>query len=87
VIRSENLTKVYRGIKAVDGINFSVGKGDVCGFLGPNGAGKTTTICMMVGQVEPTAGRCFIKDIEVARNPLQVKKLIGYLPEGIGFQT
>jgi ABC-2 type transport system ATP-binding protein len=84
-IRAEGLTKAYGGVKAVDGIDIAIGQGDVCGFLGPNGAGKTTTIGMMVGLIEPTAGKCYINNIEVARNPIRVKHVIGYLPEGVGF--
>ncbi len=85
MIRTENLVKAYSGVKAVDSINMAVGKGEICGFLGPNGAGKTTTIGMLVGLIEPTSGKCFIKDIEVSRNPLAIKRMIGYLPEGVGF--
>ncbi len=85
MIRTENLVKAYNGVKAVDSINMAIGKGEICGFLGPNGAGKTTTIGMLVGLIEPTSGKCFIKDIEVSRNPLDIKRMIGYLPEGIGF--
>lgn len=85
MIRTENLVKAYNGVKAVDSINLAVGKGEICGFLGPNGAGKTTTIGMLVGLIEPTSGKCFIKDIEVSRNPLEIKRMIGYLPEGVGF--
>lgn len=85
IIRTENLTKAYRGAKAVDAINVRVEKGQVCGFVGPNGAGKTTTIGMMTGLIEPTGGKCFIKDIEVSRHPLEVKRIIGYLPDGYGF--
>lgn len=85
MIRTENLVKAYNGVKAVDSINMAVGKGEICGFLGPNGAGKTTTIGMLVGLIEPTSGKCFIKDVEVSRNPLEIKRMIGYLPEGVGF--
>lgn len=85
MIRTENLVKSYNGVKAVDSVNMKVGKGEICGFLGPNGAGKTTTIGMLVGLIEPTSGKCFIKDIEVSRNPLAIKRMIGYLPEGAGF--
>jgi len=53
MIRTENLTKVYNGNKAVDGLNLEIAEGDVFGFLGPNGAGKSTTILMLVGLIEP----------------------------------
>ena len=85
MIKTENLTKVYNGNKAVDGLNLEIAEGDIFGFLGPNGAGKSTTILMLVGMIEPTEGKCFINDIEVARNPLKVKEIIGYLPEDVGF--
>ncbi|HJH28065.1 MAG TPA: ABC transporter ATP-binding protein [Methanophagales archaeon] len=85
MIKTEDLTKVYNGNKAVDSLNLEIAEGDVFGFLGPNGAGKSTTILMLVGLIEPTEGKCIINDIEVARNPLEVKEIIGYLPEDVGF--
>ena len=85
MIKTENLTKEYNGNKAVDGLNLEIAEGDIFGFLGPNGAGKSTTILMLVGLIEPTEGKCIINDIEVARNPLKVKEIIGYLPEDVGF--
>jgi ABC-2 type transport system ATP-binding protein len=85
MIKTENLTKEYNGNKAVDDLNLEIAEGDVFGFLGPNGAGKSTTILMLVGLIEPTEGKCIINDIEVARNPLKVKEIIGYLPEDVGF--
>ncbi|HPZ33294.1 MAG TPA: ABC transporter ATP-binding protein [Methanoculleus sp.] len=85
MIRTENLTKVYNGKPAVDGLNLEVGEGEIFGFLGPNGAGKSTTILMLTGMIEPTAGRCFVDGIEVANDPLAVKRIIGYLPEDVGF--
>ncbi|MGB2842696.1 MAG: ABC transporter ATP-binding protein [Halobacteriota archaeon] len=85
MIKTENLTKVYNGNKAVDGLNLEIAEGDIFGFLGPNGAGKSTTILMLVGMIEPTGGKCIINDIEVARNPLKIKGIIGYLPEDVGF--
>jgi len=85
MIKTENLTKVYNGNKAVDGLNLEIAEGDIFGFLGPNGAGKSTTILMLVGMIEPTGGKCVINEIEVARNPLKVKGIIGYLPEDVGF--
>ncbi|HTY91346.1 MAG TPA: ABC transporter ATP-binding protein [Methanocella sp.] len=85
MIKTTNLTKVYDGVKAVDSLNLAVDKGDVFGFLGPNGSGKTTTMGMMIGEIEPTSGQCFIKDIDVLRHPLDVKRIIGYMPDGLGF--
>jgi ABC-2 type transport system ATP-binding protein len=84
-IRTEGLTKVYDGVKAVDSLDLSVIKGQVFGFLGPNGAGKTTTIGMMVGLIEPTSGKCFINDLDVTKKPMEVKRITGYLPDGVGF--
>jgi ABC-2 type transport system ATP-binding protein len=85
MIKTENLTKVYEGVKAVDSLNLDIPKGDVYGFLGPNGSGKTTTMGMMIGEIEPTSGHCLINDIDVLRHPLEVKKTIGYMPDGLGF--
>jgi ABC-2 type transport system ATP-binding protein len=85
MIRIDNLTKVYDGVRAVDAINLTIEKGEVFGFLGPNGAGKTTTIGMMVGLIEPTSGHCLIDDIDVTRKPLEAKRITGYLPDGVGF--
>ncbi len=85
MIRTENLTKVYNGKTAVDGLDLEVGEGEIFGFLGPNGAGKSTTILMLTGMIEPTSGRCLVDGIEVAKDPLKVKGIIGYLPEDVGF--
>lgn len=85
MIQTENLTKVYDRKAAVDGLDLVVGEGEIFGFLGPNGAGKSTTILMLTGMIEPTGGRCLVDGIEVAKDPLAVKKIIGYLPEDVGF--
>ena len=85
MIRTENLTKVYNGKTAVDGLDLEGEEGEVFGFLGPNGAGKSTTILMLTGMIEPTGGRCLVDGIEVAKDPLKVKEIIGYLPEDVGF--
>ena len=85
MIKAEGLTKAYNGIKAVDDLNLTVAKGEVFGFIGPNGAGKTTTIGMMVGLIEPSAGRGMVKDVDVTRNPREAKRITGYMPDGVGF--
>jgi ABC-2 type transport system ATP-binding protein len=87
MIKTESLTKVYDGVKAVDSLDLRVEKGEVFGFIGPNGAGKTTTIGMMVGLIEPTSGKCFVKDVDVTRNPMESKRITGYLPDGVGFYS
>ncbi|WP_174590103.1 ABC transporter ATP-binding protein [Methanocella conradii] len=87
IIRAEALTKIYDGVKAVDGLELSVEKGEVFGFIGPNGAGKTTSIGMMVGLIEPTSGKCFVKGVDVTRNPMEAKRITGYLPDGVGFYS
>src|ERR1044072_3375895 len=77
----ENLTKVYGSQKAVDNISFSVKKGEIVGFLGPNGAGKSTTMKIATGYLPATSGTVYIENLDIANQPLQVKKIIGYLPE------
>ena len=77
----QDLTKVFRQRTAVDGLSFSVGRGRFFGFLGPNGAGKSTTIRMLTGLLRPTAGRASIEGLDVAEDPLGVKRIIGVLPE------
>ena len=81
MIRIENLVKTFGAKRAVDGISFSVERGEVLGFLGPNGAGKSTTMRMVTGFMPPTAGRISVGGHDVAESPLEAKRLIGYLPE------
>jgi ABC-2 type transport system ATP-binding protein len=85
VISFEHLTKEYNHKAVVDDLHFTIEKGEVFGLLGPNGAGKTTTILMLVGLIEPTKGRCVINDMDVVSNPINVKKIIGYMPDDMGF--
>jgi ABC-2 type transport system ATP-binding protein len=85
IIETEELTKLYNGEAAVDQLSFSVTEGEIFGFLGPNGAGKTTTLLMLLGLTEPTRGKARVFGIDPARNPIQVKGMIGYLPENTGF--
>ncbi len=85
VIRMEELTKLYGAQTAVDRLTLSVAQGEVFGFLGPNGAGKTTTMLMLLGLTEPTSGTVRVCGFDPSRDPLRVKKIIGYLPENVGF--
>jgi len=76
-----NLTKLYGSQKAVNGISFSVGKGEIVGFLGPNGAGKSTTMKMITGYLENDGGEAVVCGEKVSVDSLTVKRKIGYLPE------
>lgn len=80
-IKTEKLCKDYPGVEAVKSLDFSVPTGVIHGFLGPNGAGKSTTIKMLCGLLRPTSGRVLIEGFDPVVNPIQVKKMIGYLPE------
>ncbi|MFZ0449228.1 MAG: ABC transporter ATP-binding protein [Desulfatiglandaceae bacterium] len=75
------LTKYFKSIRAVDGINLSVGKGVLYGFLGPNGAGKTTTLKMMAGVLKPTKGRILLGGRDLSREPTAVKKNMAFIPD------
>src|SRR5438874_6591423 len=85
VIRAEGLTKRYAGTLAVDHIDLEVGAGEIVGILGPNGSGKTTTILMLLGLTEPSEGRAEVAGFDPLREPLEVKRRVGYLPDQIGF--
>jgi ABC-2 type transport system ATP-binding protein len=81
MIRIENLVKTFGAKRAVDGISFTVERGEVLGFLGPNGAGKSTTMRMITGFMPPSSGSVSVGGHDVAASPLAAKRLIGYLPE------
>jgi ABC-2 type transport system ATP-binding protein len=81
MIKIDNLVKSFGAKRAVDGVSFSVERGEVLGFLGPNGAGKSTTMRMITGFMPPTAGSVTVGGHDVMESPLQAKRLIGYLPE------
>ncbi|MBW1911331.1 MAG: ABC transporter ATP-binding protein [Deltaproteobacteria bacterium] len=81
MIKLIDLTKVYKGLRAVDNINLKVREGVVFGFLGPNGAGKTTTIKMMAGVLAPTEGQIVINGMDLAREPSEVKQCVGFIPD------
>ncbi|MFZ1199134.1 MAG: ATP-binding cassette domain-containing protein, partial [Desulfobacterales bacterium] len=81
MIHVENLTKSYGGIAAVDQITLEIQNGEILGLLGPNGAGKTTTLRMLTGFLPPSAGTIRVKELDIERHPIEIKKLMGYLPE------
>jgi len=80
-IEVKNLLKVYGEQKAVNNISFKVNKGEIVGFLGPNGAGKSTTMKIITGYLEQSGGDAYVCGMNVADEPLETKKKIGYLPE------
>lgn len=76
-----NLTKKFGNFLAVNNINIEINAGDFFGFLGQNGAGKTTTIKMITGLYAPTEGKVLINGIDILKDPIEAKKLIGYIPD------
>jgi ABC-2 type transport system ATP-binding protein len=85
IILTEALTKKYGGEIAVDRLDLTIEEGEVFGVLGPNGAGKTTTILMLLGLTEPTSGRALVGGFDPLRQPLEVKRIVGYMPDSVGF--
>jgi len=81
LIEVQNLTKYYKDFCAVDNISMTIRKGEILGLLGPNGAGKTTTLRMLTGYFRPSSGTIKIKDLQMPEDAIQIKSLIGYLPE------
>ncbi len=81
MIKVENLTKFYGRFCAVDHVNFEIKKGEILGLLGPNGAGKTTIYRILTGYLAPTSGTIKVKEYNINEHQLEIKKLIGYLPE------
>ena len=81
MIQVKNLTKYYSNLCAVDHISLDIQQREILGLLGPNGAGKTTTLRMLTGFLQPTAGSIQVKDYSIDEHPLEIKKILGYLPE------
>ena len=81
MIVCHNLCKQFGDLTAVDNINLNVGAGELFGFLGPNGAGKTTTIKMLIGLLRPTSGVCRIGGFDVHEQPLEARRVLGYIPD------
>ena len=84
-IELKGLSKNYGNHTVVDKLDLNIRKGEVFGLLGPNGAGKSTTILMMLGLTEPTSGTVKVCGIDSTRDPVEVKRKVGYLPENLGF--
>lgn len=82
-IQTENLTRSFGMLTAVDQVNLTVEAGQFFGFLGPNGAGKSTTIKMLTGLLEPNAGRIRVLGHDLEREPIEVKRRVGVVPEGL----
>ncbi|MCK5721130.1 MAG: ATP-binding cassette domain-containing protein, partial [Gammaproteobacteria bacterium] len=80
-IKVKDLTKRFGDLTAVDHLDFEVGNGEIFGFLGPNGAGKTTTARMLTGIIKPDSGQVRIKGIDIQRDPIKAKQMIGVVPE------
>jgi ABC-2 type transport system ATP-binding protein len=85
VVEAKGLTRRYGNAVAVDGIDLEIRRGEIFGLLGPNGAGKTTTILMLLGLTEATSGRATVVGFNPLREPLEVKRRVGYLPDSVGF--
>src|SRR2546421_10651494 len=81
MIKVNNLVKLFGTKRAVDGVSFSVERGEVLGFLGPNGAGKSTTMRMLTGFIPPTEGTATVGGFDIVTQPIEARRLIGYLPE------
>src|SRR6266567_2198140 len=77
----QQLTKTFGALTAVDNMTLQVGEGELFGFLGPNGAGKTTTIKMLTGLLHPTSGTASIGGFDVQRQPLEARRILGYIPD------
>jgi ABC-2 type transport system ATP-binding protein len=87
MIEVQGLTKYYGRTRAISDVSFGVRKGEILGFLGPNGAGKTTTLRILTGFLPPTSGTARIADLDVFEDSLEVRRLIGYLPETVPLYT
>ena len=85
MITVKNLTKEFGEVTAVAGLTFQVKEGEIFGFLGPNGAGKTTTLLMLLGLSQPSGGSARVCGLDPVRQAREVKRLVGYLPENVGF--
>jgi ABC-2 type transport system ATP-binding protein len=84
MLEVRNLRKEYGGLIAVKGVSFTLRPGDIFGFIGSNGAGKTTTIRMIATLLEPTSGTAILDGADIIRNPMEIRRMIGYMPDFFG---
>ncbi|MDO8684694.1 MAG: ABC transporter ATP-binding protein, partial [Armatimonadota bacterium] len=84
MLRTENLRREFGKLTAVNDLNLNVEAGDIMGFIGPNGAGKTTTIRMVSTLLKPTSGAAYVGGIDVSREPEEVRRILGYMPDFFG---
>ena len=87
MIRVEGLTKDYGPRRAIEELTFDAERGEMLGFLGPNGAGKTTTMRILTGYMPPTSGKAEIGGFDVIENSLEVRRIVGYMPETVPLYT
>jgi ABC-2 type transport system ATP-binding protein len=80
-VELRDVTKRYNEIVAVNNLNLSIGTGEIFGLLGPNGSGKSTTLKILMGLVQPTAGNVSVLGLDVQKQPVEIKQLVGYVPE------
>jgi len=85
MIQTQELTKYYGDVKAVDHLDLTVYEGEIYGFLGPNGAGKTTTLLMLMGLTVPTSGTATVGGYDIIKDSREVRRIAGLLPEGAGY--
>jgi ABC-2 type transport system ATP-binding protein len=85
IVETHGLSKRYGNQVAVSDLTFSVQESEIFGFLGPNGSGKTTTLLMLLGLTEPTSGWARVANFDPVKEAIKVKKVVGYIPENIGF--
>lgn len=85
IVQAQGLRKAYGRIQAVDGLSLEIEEGEIYGLLGPNGSGKTTTILILLGLTEPSGGEVRVAGFNPVREALKVKRIVGYLPENVGF--
>ncbi|WP_337175172.1 ATP-binding cassette domain-containing protein [Paludisphaera sp.] len=83
MIEARRLTRTYGPVRALDGISFELGRGEVAGLLGPNGAGKSTTMRVLTTYIAPTSGRALVNGRDVLDEPLEARRAVGYLPENV----